>query len=386
MSEAVLEQPHALPPWRILLVEDDEQMRQDVQEYLSDLVVAGRNLVVSPYDFPDALLEIEQRRADLIILDVFRGSALTGADMVGLEVLSAIQTTGFCSVILYTAHPEKVEDEASPFVRLVGKDANSLEKLKAVIEQLFSTRVPQIFRAIDEHVKAVIRDYMWNFVNKNWEVLQPISGKPEFLRVVLRRLGASFSSAGIAEASATIFDGVQDTNAAAGTVHPAEFYIMPPVDHTSIRMGDIRVRSVNGIDQHLVVLWPSCDMVFSENRQPKTDRVLCARAEGITREPEVQKYKEEPSKTKRDKVRELLKNNRAGGAERYHFVPSLCDLPDMLIDFQEIEILTIEECRGLRCPATISSPFAESISSRFLRYIGRIGTPDLDLELILDRL
>lgn len=386
MTDAQMVAEGGLPPWRVLVVEDDPQMQRDVVDYLSDIQIAGRELDVLAFDFDEALAQIAERRADLIVLDVFRGSALTGADMAGLDVLTAIQQTGFVSVILYTAHPEKVDDRESHFVRLVGKDAKSLDKLGIVAEEIFTTRVPQMFRAISEHMEEVIRDYMWNFVDKNWKVLQPISGKPEFLRVILGRLGASLGTAGVAKLASAVFDQAEDVDVASGKVHPAEFYVMPPVDLTSIRMGDVRVRTVDGAERHVVVLWPSCDMVKSEARHPKTDRVMCAAASLISQVDEVQKWKGDASNSKTRAVEELLKNNRHGKSERYHFLPGLCDIPDLLIDFQQVEIMSFEDCSRLRCPATVASPFAESISSRFLRYIGRLGTPDVDLSVVMGRL
>ena len=36
--------------------------------------------------------------------------------------------------------------------------------------------------------------------------------------------------------------------------------------------------------------------------------------------------------------------------------------------------------------ASLDSPFAEEVISRFLRYWGRLGTPDLDISLVLQQL
>jgi CheY-like chemotaxis protein len=376
-----------IPAWRVLLVEDDEQMRDDIIEYLSELEIGERTLIVSAYDFDGAISEVADRRADVIILDVFKGEALIGAQAAGLEVLKAIQQHGFISVILYTAHPEKVEEEQTTFVRLVGKDVGSLKKLGEVLGEIFGTRVPQMFRAIDEHLDFVLRDYMWKFVDRHWDILAPISGKPEFLRVILKRLAASLSTDGVSRLSNAVFGDDPVGEVAPGKVHPAEYYIMPPVDLDSIRMGDVRVRNTGDGEEYLIVVWPSCDMVRSEGRVPKTDRVLCVRCDEVVGATEILQYKEDPnSKKRKAAVQDLLKNNRAQTSDRYHFLPGLCDIPDLLLDFQKLEIVPFDECAGLRCPATVASPFAESISSRLFRYIGRIGTPDIDLDLIFARL
>ncbi|HEX6912578.1 MAG TPA: hypothetical protein VF142_19380, partial [Longimicrobium sp.] len=175
---------------------------------------------------------------------------------------------------------------------------------------------------------------------------------------------------------------------AQGKAHPAEYYVMPPLDSTQVRMGDIRIRHVDGSVEYLVVLWPTCDMVEGGERQAKTDRVLCIQAGLANHTPELSAVlePEHPSNNARKQAVAFLKNNRSGNSERYHYLPGLCNLPDLLLDFQKVVVLPFAECRGLTCEASIASPFSESISSRFLHYIGRIGTPDIDTDFVINRL
>jgi len=41
---------------------------------------------------------------------------------------------------------------------------------------------------------------------------------------------------------------------------------------------------------------------------------------------------------------------------------------------------------GLERLASLDSPFAEALLARFTRYFGRLGTPDLDAAILLQRL
>ena len=41
---------------------------------------------------------------------------------------------------------------------------------------------------------------------------------------------------------------------------------------------------------------------------------------------------------------------------------------------------------GLERLASLDSPFAEALLARFSRYFGRLGTPDLDVAVLLQRL
>src|SRR5262245_16778596 len=109
--------------WNILVVEDDENVRRQVKEYLEGEEFASRKLNISDItDLPAALNVIKERKADLIILDVYRGAATPGGERTGVQILQSIKMSGFVPVVLYTALPEGLDVHASRFVRLVGKD------------------------------------------------------------------------------------------------------------------------------------------------------------------------------------------------------------------------------------------------------------------------
>ena len=68
---------------------------------------------------------------------------------------------------------------------------------------------------------------MWGFVEGNWNELEPIAGKPEFLRVVVQRLASSLSQQrGVERMTEVVFGAGSDHSVAPDKVHPAELYIM----------------------------------------------------------------------------------------------------------------------------------------------------------------
>jgi hypothetical protein len=82
-----------------------------------------------------------------------------------------------------------------------------------------------------------------------------------------------------------------------------------------------------------------------------------------------------------------LRNNRQGGqTERFYFLPGALALSDLVVDFQQLVTLSRTQITTLERLASLDSPFAEALLARFGRYFGRLGTPDLDLEVILNRL
>jgi CheY-like chemotaxis protein len=373
--------------WNILLIEDEETIRQQIMDYLSDVSIDSRPLSISEIgDLRRALNLIRERKADLIILDVYRGKALQGGEQTGIQILDSIRRSGFVPVVLYTALPEGLEQHEDAFVRLVGKEAGGLEKLKQEILDLFKLRIPQVHRAIVSHMDQTMCDYMWIFVQGHWEDFKPLIDKPEFLRLLVQRLALTFAREGINEMIEEVYGAAAvERTIDADNVHPAEYYVKPPIGEDPM-LGDIRLRQTDGNHEYLVVLWPTCDMVSTAGRTPKTESVLCAHTCLAKNEPEILEWLASPNNSKRKRVEQLVRNTRDKSRDRFHYLPGVWDIPDLLVDFQRLEHITLSTIRSYTCLGTLASPFAEALAARFQRYIGRLGTPDLDVDCVLERI
>jgi CheY-like chemotaxis protein len=372
--------------WNVLLVEDDATVRRQVCEYLAEESFASRKLIISEIpDLDKALNLIHERKADLVILDIYRGTARKGGEQTGIRILESIKKSGFVPVVLYTALPEGLEEQQSSFVRLVGKDVGGLERLKAEITELFRIHVPQVHRAVVNHLDRALCSYMWEFVQAHWAEFSSLADKPEFLRLIVQRLAMTFAREGIGKMTEEVYGILAAEATNVDTVHPAEYYIKPPIGQDPM-LGDIRLRQSMEKIEYLVVLWPSCDMVSTGGRKPKTQQVLCARSALAKDAPEVVDWVNDPSNTKEKKVKRLVKNTRDESPERYHFLPGVWDIPNLVVDFQALEHITLSEVRAYTCLGTLASPFAEALGARFQRYIGRIGTPDLEVNTILTQI
>jgi DNA-binding NarL/FixJ family response regulator len=373
--------------WTVLLVEDNPTTRQEIMDYFSRVKIDGKPLIFHEIsEWRDAFMLIRERKADLVILDIYRGEAKSGGEKVGERVLKQIQISGFVAVVLYTNLPEGLEDSVNEFVKLVPKTAG-LKELHKTVESVFATKIPQIHREIVNQMDRSLSSYMWGFVVDQWNILKEIADKPEFLRLLIQRLAISMMREGIDSAVDAVFGQAQRESNPEGKIHPAEMYIKPPIGPDPL-LGDIRVRVGDNANEYLVVVWPSCDMVSVGDRSPKTDKVLCVRAGLFDDAKEAAEYREAKSKNNEKRLIKLMMNNRdsnIGQADQFHYLPGICDFPDLLVDFQDTKPMNLEELKGLRCVATIASPFAESLASRFMRYIGRLGTPDLDIALLLQR-
>jgi hypothetical protein len=385
MATTIVANPGTAEYWNIVLIEDNTDLVRQMEEFFGKKVIAGRPLRILPEtDWDSAFRAIKERKADLFILDIYKGAAQIGGQRIGESVLAEIRKNGFVAVILHTNLPEGLEELTNEFIRLVPK-TSGLAALAKEIESLFATKIPQMHRAIAHHMDRILRDYMWDFVVKNWTALSEIADKPEFLRVLIQRLAISFSVSGVDAVLAEVFPEVKDHTVAEDKIHPAEFYVKPPIGNDPV-LGDVRLKPVGAATEYWVVLWPTCDMISTGGRVPKTDKALCARAKLLPTFKECEDYVATPeSSSAKKRLLALLKNTRDASPDRYHFLPGLCDVPDLVVDFQDLDHLPLNDVRNWRCLASLRSPHAESLSVRFERYRNRIGTPDLDNEIVVKR-
>ena len=165
-----------------------------------------------------------------------------------------------------------------------------------------------------------------------------------------------------------------------------QYYVMPPVESAPLA-GDVYRGQISAHNGYWVLLTPSCDLVTGRE---KADLVLLARCLPLTELAEYQQWRASlptPSRTIDGKLQDLLRNNRRDSqSERFFFLPGALSLPDLVVDFQQPVTLQREHIGGLERLASLDNPFAEVLLARFTRYFGRLGTPDLDIAVLLQRL
>ena len=135
------------------------------------------------------------------------------------------------------------------------------------------------------------------------------------------------------------------------------------------------------------MLTPSCDLV--QGRE-KAKWILFAFCESLEQQKEFADWKDalpSPSVQLETKLRSLLGNNRRDyQPERFYFLPGVLALPNLLVDFQQLRTLSLEQLCTLDQKASLDSPFSEALLARFTRYFGRLGIPDLDIDVLLAHL
>jgi len=391
------------------MVDDDEDLTRQVPEYLNEKQICGDESiqVITQNNFDEAINDLGERKIDLVILDVRLGAVNlkpgSEPEEAGLRVLKAIKEKKFVPIVFFTALPDSVRYLESPLIKVVEK--GSPEQLNDLLESLntiFSTPLPSVNRALISHLEAVQRDYMWDFISEHWDTFRGVNNHAELAYLLGRRLSISLSQNGIKQLLKD-FPEPDDAIPVNGLIHPSQYYVIPPVEENPLA-GDIYTEIVEEQKNYWILLTPSCDLVKRGEKQ-HAERILLARCLLLTEQKEFSKWQECCSRfnktvpgTSRDtigKQREkaeeslvwLLKNNRQKSqSERYFFLPGALGLPDLVVDFQDLNNSEREKLDEMTRVASLDSPFSEGILYRFARYYGRLGTPDLHIESVLSKM
>ena len=407
--------------WQILVVEDNPTVGEQVRKHIAQLALPGSDVppvVTLIASFDEALDFLRAHHVDVLVLDVRdqnrtesieqfdeNGSDLTDAD-VGTDVYQQVRASRFVPTVFFTGLPQFVRHlvtEDAPFVAVVDKNGavDPFDELTDRVCDILSSEFPAIHRALLWHVDVVVRDFMVDFVEKNWPQLAAPPRKGDLAHLLLRRLALSLGSGGAVLRAQ--LDGVEGVDfGEQEVVHPMRMYVTPPVgDFTT---GDLLVgprippqpESAEANNGHAstwyVVLTPACDLVTGRR---KADFFVLVECLPLGSEPELAAWRAaaaadpESSETKKAEraLRRLMRNNPEDKQkDRFIYLPAAWTIPDLLVDLQRTVHLPFHEHTEYDRVATLDSPYAEALVATFGRYLGRLGTPDLDLDEPLERL
>lgn len=382
--------------WKILVVDDDEIVASTTAVFLTKIDDDGNEetRAVAESSFERSLLLLREGNVDILVLDVrdqgmhFKGiSGDKNADF-GIDIFQEIRSQKFLPIIFYTALPHLVTSLSNPpFVQVVSKGeradiddlGDSEDRLRVAVEQVFDSGLPRLLRTIRRHIETSTKEFMVDFIEKNWSYID--NSKADFAYLLARRLIVSLEARADAFADELGYSTGLDS---AKGVHATRYYIVPLTeDHH--RMGDI-VRGLPNIDGDslYVILTPSCDLV--EDRV-KADNVVLAECVPLQDFQEYKNWMKKDTGTTRKKLLSLLRSRPDKGQEdRYHYLPAAWQTPDLIVDLQRIKYISYDRLEKCTKVASLDSPFSEALANRFNRYIGRVGTPDLDFDAALDRM
>ena len=360
--------------WRFLIVEDKEDKVRQLQEIAPACVDAPDEVEVEVCPtFKKAAPRLRTERFDLLILDLKDDSDTTleaDSHPAGLAVFEELKKTRFIPVVFYTALAHKVRSEQTSFVRVVEK-TEDVTRVKEEVRRILATRLPTLTR----HLEEIQRSYMWDFVSAHWKDFPLPADQADVAYLLARRLAIALE----AEAGklAARVGGASEVPATVSKAHPMVMYVVPTMGPHPLA-GDIISETVGGQEMFWLILTPSCDFA-----QTKANHVTLAKCERLADRDEFKNWLQKKDEPSTQRLEKLIEDSRG---DRFKFLPRAFFIPDLVVDFQQLRSLDIGSLKNFKQVATLDSPFAESVIARFSRYFNRLGTPDLDKAVVINRL
>ena len=332
--------------------------------------------------------KISRNDYDIIILDLCKGEPSETSEKPGYDILKQIQSLAFVPVIFYSGLTKDLMDLSSEVIGVVNK-GDGVDKLKAEIERIITSKIALLKGQIYDHLRESLRKYFWETVHAEKKVFEPIKNDISLGYLLLRRFANSLSKENI---KLILGDDKIKTDKA----HPMEFYIYPVnPDSTNEEYQAGEILEKSGINY--VILTPDCDLVLRNNGLRKADKILLATAKHFKLLQDFIKYDELKNKKDRnEKENQQFSNaegklktwmgNRGGEQDRYFFLPSTPFIENLVIDFQVKTMVDYDDLKSFQRIAKLDLPYAQSMISSFIRYYNRIGFPDIDSDYIIQNL
>ena len=358
----------------ILLMDDDP----DVLEQLRSLLPSerrGYTLIWEPCDdFEKAFRLISSRRFDLVVTDIYRDQTdhgkpknLEPGNAKGLFNVEAIRQTRFCPVVAFSDGSIPLGFTEGPFTKFADKSAGNKDIL-AKLDLLLDTGIPQIAQRLHNELDGVGAEYLWTFLERNWDHLKtnglanPIVAE----RLIRRRAATQLGRLN------------PDSSVELGDVEGVEFYICPKISNREYRLGEILKHIDTG--SFRIILTPHCHLtVQTGDTKPKADMVLTIKTYPASEIINQKKWPKEPAEKLEQLRRRIKTTPEIGKPEgRYWFLPQFNTMPDLYCDFMSLESLPYKELIEKYEPfSVLDTPFAEALQASFTRFYSAVGVGNL---------
>jgi len=398
--------PSPDPPWTVLIVDDDPQYLADTATEIGQRACAPDGnppYVITEQSFSKAEYLLRTTTIDVVVLDVRDDNRATGEgpdDDRGVRVFEDLKKLRFLPVVFFTAIESRVQElDEPPLVQVVSKGDGS-EAAAAAVEVAFRSGAPVAVRALGDHVREVMRQYLWDHIGPRWAAYQE-APRDQLANQLASRLAKSLEHTSAHDLQGALGDAMPTPR----DWHPSRMYVLPPLT-AAHSTGDL-VRHDDGAWS--VLLTPACDLVIRSNGQCKADRILLARAEPLKDLPVFKDWLEADCAARKSlqampaagytgqevaenkqfqataiKATKELTSLLEGSRDRYFHLPGFLEIPDLLLDLQNVQSYSHATLEGLTPVASLNPPYSQALLVRFTRYVGRVGLDDPDTVWLLD--
>ena len=354
---------------QILYVDDDIENFNDLSDVLNGKTINGYKITIDSEICFNHAVE-KSLKYNLIILDLFKGNAMSGGVDEGSAIYDSIRSSIFVPIIFYSANPASVAHLRSQVVGVANK-LESIDCLISEIERLTKHNLPILKGKVHAFIEDEFKKYFWGIIQPQNNIFKPEADDLSLGYMLLRNMADTLSRDNIRQL-------LGDDTIKEDKVHPMEFYIYPTDTTTEYQTGEIiKNKETNEI---FVILTPSCDFIKRGTYKRKVDHILLLKTILLTETEEYKRYN-----NNKDKYTESFKRfiNSSKG-DRYFFLPQTPFIENRVIDFQNKETVSYEQlCANFERIAKLDNPYAQSMSATYTRYYNRIGFPDIDCDYVL---
>jgi len=362
---------------RLLIVEDNEKQvklyKDTIEDYNSDYEMKIKSEISR--DLEEASDKIKNIDFDAAIIDLrLGGDDIEGR---GKDIIRKIKRDLRFPVFVVTAYPGDLDEDLMitnifyKVYELTKKE--TIEILKEIVD-IYKTGITKIMGG-KGIIEKTLQKVFWESIAENMEYWKMEVKNEKRIEKVLSRHILAYLNECLHLTDEGVFE----------KCHPAEVYIIPPVKRDFFT-GDILISS--DPEEYFLILTPACDMELRkqsncEELLRNAEKIILAKLIEFIKVDEVASYIENPSNEKKNRVKSYMKNKKG----RYHYLPSFgAKIPGFLIDFQNINKITVDQLMDFSRIASVNETFLKDIIVRFTSYYARQGSPDLDIDAILENL
>lgn len=318
-------------------------------------------------------------RYDLVITDTYRGEH-KNRDAAVLQTVAKYREGKFAPVIVCSSGECPSALKTSAFVSWVDKATNmGLEK---AVDDILKIGIPQLARNLHTELDKAAGNYLWKFLEDEWENLKDKTDKAQLERIIRRRAALAISD---------LMPG-SEKFVQVPSRFGLEYYIYPSLEQGYYSLGDIIKHKTDANDIR-VILTPHCHLfVHPGKEKPNADYVLTAKTVPVAN---VLGEKLNNAKTletvKQDKKLKGWANSPAQTGRtpegRHWYLPKFLKIPHLFVDFLQVESIEIGVLEtSFDRIATLSPPYAEALQTCFSGFYASVGIPVIDPDSIRDLL
>lgn len=355
----------------LLIVEDDAKQIELYRDAIDEFNESNSDIQIKPtfaINHDEGIIELEDPQFDAAIIDLkLSGTADT---LEGKDLVEQINKKLRIPIFIYSGSVAQIEMEENVLLKKRLRDDVSIDSILDDINDIYKTGITSLLRQ-GGRIDKMLTEIFWNHLSSSLFSLGNENSTNTLTRYIFAHLQEYLE---------------MGDNGSFDNLHPAEFYIIPPIKQELITGDILSKKNTGGEKEYYILLTPACDIELrtkgNGSKFRKADNGLLIK---LIPWGSIEKFSEltnNSSNTQLGNLKAFVSNNR----ERYHFLPAYSEIKGFFADFQSqisVPVEVLDDKTVYKRIATVSQPFVKDIIARFSQYYSRQGQPNLIEEIVL---